>query len=235
MARPGDTQARGENAIEGHPIFAAAYDRFGGVGEGFLRDHRQYLARDLEGSVLDLGAGTGDMFPYFARAAAAEVESEGANASEDGTAQGLAFHGIEPDPHMKRRAKRAASEGPLDIDLRLARAESLPYPDDSIDVTVASLVFCTISDPEHAFAEVSCVLRPGGELRFLEHVRSDGLLGHAQDVLAPAWKIVGAGCHLNRDFEGLLARSPLETIDVETIRAPPPATPILRGRARKRP
>ena len=220
--------------IDGHPIFAAAYDRFGGVGEAFLRDHRQYLARDLEGSVLDLGAGTGDMFPYFARAAAAEGKGEGADASKDGTDRDLALQGIEPDPHMKRRAERAASEEPLDIDLRLARAESLPYPENSIDIAVASLVFCTIADPERAFSEVSRVLRPGGELRFLEHVRSAGLLGRIQDLFAPAWKVLAAGCYLNRDTRVRLARSPLETIEIETIRAPPPATPMLRGRALER-
>jgi ubiquinone/menaquinone biosynthesis C-methylase UbiE len=218
MTRPG--ARRRENAIEGHPIFAAAYDRFGGVGEAFLREHRQYLARDLEGSVLDLGAGTGDMFPYFARAANGDRE--------------VAFRGIEPDPHMKRRAERAASEHSLDVDLRLARAESLPYPDESIDTVIASLVFCTISDPECAFTEVTRVLRPGGELRFLEHVRSDGLLGRVQDLLAPAWRTLAAGCRLDGEFGDVLARSPLETIEIETIRAPPPATPMLRGRARKR-
>jgi ubiquinone/menaquinone biosynthesis C-methylase UbiE len=225
MSQRGSTAAQQgtrqqEGTIDGHPIFAAAYDRFGGIGEDFLAEHRAYLADDLQGSVLDLGAGTGDTFPALARAA----ENE----------EGLSIHAIEPDPHMERRAKRAARQELLDIDLRLARAESLPHPDESFDTVIASLVFCTIADPERALEEIDRVLRPGGELRFLEHVRSDGLFGRAQDLLAPAWKVVGAGCHLNRDFRTLLTRSPLETIDIETIRAPPPATPMLRGTAVRR-
>ena len=211
---------RAEGAIDGHPIFAAAYDRLGGIGEDFLREHRRYLARDLHGSVLDLGAGTGDMFPVLARTA----ESSGE----------LSIHGIEPDPHMEKRAERAAREEALDIDLRLARAESLPYPDESFDTVIASLVFCTIADPERAFEEVHRVLRPGGELRLLEHVRASGFLGRAQDFLAPAWKVAGAGCHLNRNSEALLAAARLEMTEMETIRAPPPATPMIRGTAVKR-
>lgn len=220
MSRETTDETHEEGAIDGHPIFAAAYDRLGGLGEGFLREHRAYLTRDLRGSVLDLGAGTGDLFPYFARAAARDPE--------------LSMHGIEPDPHMKRRAERTAREEGLDIDLRTTRAESLPYPEGSMDVVIASLVFCTIADPDRALREVSRVLGPGGELRFLEHVRSDGLLGRAQDLLAPAWKVVGAGCRLNRETGTILAESPLETIEIDRIRAPPPATPMLRGTAVRR-
>lgn len=207
-------------AIDGHPIFAAAYDRLGGVGERFLREHRAYLAWDLGGSVLDLGAGTGGMFPFLADAIAGNPD--------------LSVHGIEPDPHMKRRAERAASEEGLDVDLDLARAESLPYSDRSFDTVIAAVVFCTIAEPDRALREVHRVLKPGGELRFLEHVRADGPLGRVQDLLAPAWKVVGAGCHLNRDTRTLLIESPLETIEIERFGAPPPATPLLRGTAARR-
>jgi len=170
--------------------------------------------------VCDLGAGTGGMFPFFASAASENPD--------------LSIHGIEPDPHMKRRAERSAGEENLDVDLRLARAESLPYDDDSFDIVVASLVFCTIADPDRALEEVRRVLRPDGELRFLEHVRSDGRFGRLQDLLTPAWKVCGAGCHLNRDFRSVVIESLLEPIEIERIEGPPPATPILRGTAVKR-
>lgn len=208
-----------EGAIDGHPIFAAVYDRFGG-GTSFLREHRAYLARDLRGSVLDLGAGTGDLFPFFASAVDADPT--------------LSIHGVEPDPHMKRRAEQTASEENLNVDLRLARAESLPYDDESFDTVIASLVFCTIADPDRALEEVHRVLRPDGGLCFLEHVRSDGRFGRLQDLLAPAWKVCGAGCHLNRDFRSIVIGSPLEPIEIERIEGPPPATPLLRGTAIKR-
>lgn len=79
--------------------------------------------------------------------------------------------------------------------------QGLPFADESIDVVIASLVFCTIPDVEGALSEVARVLKPGGEFRFLEHVRGDGTIGIAHDVLAPVWYTVAGGCHLNRETD----------------------------------
>ncbi|MFC6964172.1 class I SAM-dependent methyltransferase [Halocatena marina] len=84
----------------------------------------------------------------------------------------LHLHAIEPDPHRRRQAKRTASTHGLDVHLRSGRAESLPYADDTFDVIIASAVFCTVQDPSRALTEVHRVVKPDGEFRFLEHVRS---------------------------------------------------------------
>lgn len=177
------------SGVEGapsHPLFAAVYDPvMRPVEADLLVEHREYLSADLHGSVLDLGAGTGAMFPYFARA----VDRD----------QTLSVHAIEPDSHMRRRARRAAEEANLDVDLRSAGAQSLPYDVDSFDVVVASLVFCTIPNVEAALDEVARVLRPNGEFRFLEHVRADGWMAGVQAAVDPIWRIGAAGCHLTRE------------------------------------
>ncbi|QLG64035.1 class I SAM-dependent methyltransferase [Halorarum salinum] len=89
----------------------------------------------------------------------------------------------------------------LEIAVEDAGAEALPFADESFDVVIASLVFCTILDVEAALLEVARVLKPGGEFRFLEHVRDDGTVEISHDVLAPAWHTVAGGCHLNRETD----------------------------------
>lgn len=156
-----------ESTTNAHPVFAAVYDFTSRWREErFMPEHRQYLSAGLDGTVLDVGAGTGDMFPYFKTAA--ERDSS------------LQLHGIEPDPAMKRRAENRAVETGITIDLRAARAESLPYEDESFDVVIACTVFCTIPDVERALTEIYRVLKSGGELRFHEHVRADSASSHVQ-------------------------------------------------------
>jgi ubiquinone/menaquinone biosynthesis C-methylase UbiE len=183
-----------------HPLFAAVYDPLmQNAEEQLLPRHREYLARDLSGRVLDVGSGTGAMFPYFV-ALAGEVE----------------FHGVEPDPHMRKRARREARTIGLPIDLRERSAESLPYPDDHFDVVVAGLVFCTIPDPEAALEEIGRVLKPGGEFRFLEHVHDVGWRARLQSVVEPAWEQIAGGCRLTRETGELFTgHEAFEVVDFE--------------------
>jgi ubiquinone/menaquinone biosynthesis C-methylase UbiE len=213
------SQQSQERDTEGHPVFAAVYDFQGRWREEkFMREHRQYLAEDLRGSVLDIGPGTGDMFPYFKKAAERDPS--------------LQFHGIEPDPHMRKRAKKRATETEISIDLRSGRAESLPYEDERFDVVIACSVLCTVSDVEQTLKEIHRVLTPSGELRFCEHVRSDGLTGRFQDTINPLWKRFNAGCHLNRQTEKTIRKSPLEIAEIDYLDSR--FQPIKRGRAFRR-
>jgi len=162
-----------------HPLFARLYDPVMSVPERLvLADHREYLGDDLAGSVLDIGSGTGAMFPYFGG--------------------DLSVQAIEPDPHMRQQAVERASETTAEITLTDASAENLPYGDDTFDAVVASFVFCTIPDHKRALDEVARVLRPGGEFRFVEHVRARDALGAVHDALAPGWYHAAGGCNLNR-------------------------------------
>ncbi|WP_049988926.1 class I SAM-dependent methyltransferase [Natrinema salifodinae] len=202
-----------------HPVFAALYDRC--TPDRFLLGpHREYLAADLSGRVLDLGAGNGPMFPYAADAGADDLE----------------YHAIDPDPNMRRRAAKKADRVGLPVHLRDARAETLPYVDDAFDVVLSGLVFCTIADPDAALDEVARVLRPGGELRFLEHVRNDGWRARAQDRLTPLWERAAGGCQLNREtVERFVGHDGFDVREIERLGIGLfPATPIVRGRLGRR-
>jgi SAM-dependent methyltransferase len=182
----GTSHDHGDTSDEGpaHPWFARLYDPVMRASEAELfPPHREYLARDIAGDVLDLGAGTGAMLSYYE----GPIESGAAEVTM-----------LEPDPHMREQAVGAAREAGLDVAVSDARAESLPFPDDSFDVVVASMVFCTIPDPEAALDEAARVLRPGGEFRFLEHVAESGWRRYAQRVLAPLWSRAAGGCQLTR-------------------------------------
>lgn len=213
-------QQQRDQSIDGHPIFAALYDRMAKYPEeNIFPEHRRYLTRNLQGAVLVLGVGTGAMFSYLKKAHR--------EATQQGTS--LQVHGIEPDPHMRRRAKEKAEQTGLPIDIRPARAESLPYDDETFETLITFSVFCTISDVEQAVNEVHRVLQPNGELRFYEHVHSDGLTGRVQDILTPIWKRTFAGCHLNRDTENVFRESALDIVEITTTDLFFPTTPVIRG------
>jgi ubiquinone/menaquinone biosynthesis C-methylase UbiE len=200
-------------------VFARVYDPFMAAAEEKLfPPHREYLT-DVSGEVLDVGSGTGANFPYFA------------------DRPDVRLHAVEPDPHMASRARRRAAELGLEVDLREVGAEALPYADDSMDAVVAGIVFCTIPDPEAALEEVARVLKPGGEFRFLEHVRDHGRTAWAQAVVEPVWKPLAGGCHVTRDTAGLFAaHEAFEVVEIERVDAGFfPADPFVRGRLTRRP
>lgn len=173
---------------KGNPLIARLYDPVMAIPERtVLPPYRETLVEGLGGEVLDLGAGTGALFPYFDR-----IDSD--------TIQVTA---IEPDPGMRTQAYERAEGLDVDIDVVDADGQDLPYDDAAFDAVVASFVFCTIPDHERALSEVARVLKDGGEFRFLEHVRADGVAGAAHDGLTPCWHAVAGGCHLNRETDRL--------------------------------
>ena len=197
-----------------HPLFAAVYDPLV-PEERLFAPHREYLAAGLTGPVLDLGAGTGASFPHL---------------------RGTDLHAIEPDPHMRRRAARRARELGIDVEIRAHRAEALTYDDDTFDAVLAGIVFCTVDDPELALSEVARVLRPGGEFRFLEHVRDDGWRARLQRAIDPIWTKTTGGCHLTRDTAAtFVGHDAFDVIEIERVEAGiTPVRPFVRGRLRRR-
>ncbi|MFC3957939.1 class I SAM-dependent methyltransferase [Halovivax cerinus] len=214
-----------------HPLFARLYRAFDPIDRRTFGPHRRDLASDLAGRVVDLGAGDGAMFPYVVagpRGTARTVDdSTGAESS-------LEYHAVEPDRTMRRRARSRAADVGLTVSFHDARAEALPFEDDSVDVVVSSLVFCSVDDPDAARSELARVLRPGGEVRFLEHVGGSGRYRTLQNAVTPVWKRVAGGCHLNRDTAAQFdADARFETVEcVDTGVRTYPAAPVVRGQLR---
>ncbi|MDX6626532.1 MAG: hypothetical protein QOE56_1521 [Solirubrobacterales bacterium] len=198
-------------------LFVAAYDRgLKATEEAGLRRMRAELLAGARGRVLEIGAGTGinlDLYP---------------DAVEE-----LVL--VEPDPHMARRLRTKVAASARGAEIVEAPAERLPYGDGSFETAVATLVFCTIPEPSAALAELARVLKPGGRLLFVEHVRSrhPGLASW-QDRLEKPWRFLADGCHCNRDTLATIAASSFELGAVEHDRlpkAPPIVRPLVRGSA----
>jgi ubiquinone/menaquinone biosynthesis C-methylase UbiE len=197
--------------------FAALYDRsFKTAEEAGLREMRRQLLAGAGGRVLELGAGTGlnlDLYP-------------------DGVEQLVL---LEPDPHMAKRLRATVANSPRPVAVSEAPAERLPFEDSSFDAAVATLVFCTIPDPAAAMTELSRVLKPGGRLLFLEHVRAeDPKLARWQDRLEKPWRFVGDGCHCNRDTVATIESSSFEIDEIQHElfpKAPRIVSPLVQGSA----
>ncbi|HYJ22071.1 MAG TPA: class I SAM-dependent methyltransferase [Solirubrobacterales bacterium] len=197
--------------------FAALYERsFKATEEAGLRQMRRELLAGAGGRVLELGAGTGlnlELYP-------------------DGVEDLVV---LEPDPHMAKRLRATVAASPRRASVSEASAERLPFEDAGFDTVVATLVFCTIPDPDAALAEVARVLKPGGRLLFLEHVRAeDPKLARWQDRLEKPWRFVGDGCHCNRDTVASIAAARFEIEGVQHDRlpkAPPIVSPLVQGSA----
>lgn len=116
-----------------------------------------------------------------------------------------------------------------------APAEALPFADDTFDTGVATLVLCTVPDPAAAVTELARVLKPGGRLLFIEHVRSDDPdRARWQDRLEKPWRFMADGCYCNRDTEAMLGSSAFRVEELEHGKMPkamPIVRPLIRGSA----
>lgn len=199
-------------------LFAFGYDRaMRATEDGGLADRRRELLAQAQGRVLEIGAGTGANLVHY----------------PEGLSQ-LTL--TEPEGPMARRLTNKLAESGRDATVKIARAERLPFEDGSFDTVVATLVFCTVDSMDAALKEVKRVLAPGGKLLFLEHVRStDRKASRRQDRFHGIWRVVGHGCHCNRDTVAAFGVAGLDVLDLEQARMPKAVSivkPLVIGSAR---
>jgi ubiquinone/menaquinone biosynthesis C-methylase UbiE len=199
----------------GNPFFAAVYDRLMASTErAGLADRRAALITDARGATLELGAGTGLNLRHYPDAVTELVLTE-------------------PDSHMARRLRSRVADAGRPVEVVEAPAERLPLEDARFDTAVVTLVLCTVKEPAQALAEIARVLKPGGRLLFIEHVRADASgLVRWQDRLERPWGWIAGGCHPNRDTVGSLDASALRVESVERgemPKAPPLVKPLVAG------
>jgi SAM-dependent methyltransferase len=197
--------------------FAVLYDPFVWVGERTgLREHRKTLLSHAHGWTLEIGGGTGLNLPHY----------------PDGIDELVL---AEPDAAMRSRLNKRLARGGRRARLVDAPAERLPFPSASVDTVVSTLVLCTVDAPDVALREIARVLRPGGQLLFLEHVRSESpTLARWQDRLAGPWRRFARGCRCNRATAELITTCgfDLEQTSGTSWRGMPPIVrPLIVGRA----
>jgi ubiquinone/menaquinone biosynthesis C-methylase UbiE len=198
-------------------VFAAGYDRIMAAPEkAVLQGHRADLIGRARGSVLEIGGGTGANLRFY-----------GPQVSE------LVL--TEPERPMAQRLERKLAELSLPASVVAAPAERLPFEDAHFDFVVSTLVLCTVVDQPRALAEVHRVLKPTGQLLFLEHVRSDDAgLARWQDRLHGVQIRLGHGCHCNRPTLQEIRLAGFTTTELQHDRlrkAPPIVRPLIVGAA----
>ena len=196
-------------------IMARLYDPFLWLGEiAGMRRRRRALLAGAYGRVVEIGAGTGLNIEHYPEDVAELVLSE-------------------PEPAMRRRLGCRLEQNRRVARIIDAPAEHLPLADASVDTVVSTLVLCTVDDPEGALREIARVLRPNGQLLFIEHVRaSSRLLAAFQDRLVTPWRHFAGGCLCNRPTTELMRACgfTVEADDVVWRGMPAIVHPLRAGR-----
>ena len=204
-----------------NPFFARWYTRMVASEDGEQVAHRQEALDGLSGRVFELGAGTGNNFAHYPSTVTALVAAE-------------------PEPYLRERAAEAAATAPVPVDVVDAVADDLPFEDGSFDAAVACLVLCTVPDQARALAEMKRIVKPGGELRFYEHVHADRQPLRAVLELfdrSRLWPTVSGGCHPTRQTLSAIETAGFEIERSRQFRYSPspviPSVPHILGTARR--
>ncbi|MFN8128359.1 MAG: methyltransferase domain-containing protein [Candidatus Nanopelagicales bacterium] len=201
-----------------HPIFTQIYRVLARAEDsGAIGRARTKVSAELSGRVLIVGLGPAEDLHHLP-AAVTEVVA------------------VEPSASMRRAAATAIARAPMPVEVIAGMGEDLPLPDASVDGVLFAYVLCTVEDPQRVVAEALRVLRPGGTIAVLEHVRAEEgtWMRRAQRVLAPVWPRVAGGCRCDQDTLALFTKAGLDTTGLRssTMAPVPPVAPGLVGTIR---
>jgi len=180
-----------------------------------MRERRAQVIPGATGVVLEVGIGSGLNLPFYSRGV-------------------TRLYGIDSSPELLTMTRRKLGALAFPVELLCQPAERLPLDDGSIDTVVTTWTLCSIAAPEEALREVRRVLRPEGQLLFIEHGFSpDARVAAWQSRLTPVWKRVAGGCHLNRKIDVLLRSAGFHIVNLQTtyLPGPRPMTYTYQGSA----
>lgn len=175
--------------------------------KGWQGERRSRLLSEAGGEALEIGGGTGANLPHYRDVRRLVI--------------------TEPDPFMRKKLLPKLDQSTVPAEVLDAGAQNLPFEDDSFDVAVSTLVLCTVPDQREALAEIRRVLRPGGKLLFMEHVRGTGRISRRQDLLLPLWRRLFGGCHPNRDTLTSIKSAGFGVRSLERFEPPVPFSGIV--------
>jgi SAM-dependent methyltransferase len=193
-----------------------------GLALGDDAQHRLYGARKrrlfagLEGTVVEIGPGTGVNLPYLPG--------------------GLRWIGLEPNPHMHGYLREQLATRALDAELRTDPAQDTGLPDACADAVVSTLVLCSVPRLDDTLAELRRILKPGGRLLLIEHVAAPPgtWLRTLQRGVRPVWRRLADGCHPDRDTGAALRRAGFASVSIEDFDTGlPVVSPHIMGTATK--
>ena len=177
-------------------------------------DYKRSLFAGLQGTVVEIGPGTGVNLPYLP--------------------DGLRWIGLEPNPHMHGHIRDRLAGRTLDAEIRTDPAQDTGLPDDSVDAVISTLVLCSVPDVADTLAELRRILRPGGRLLFIEHVAAEEHtpLCWVQHGIRPLWRAVADGCRPDRNTGAQLRRAGFSAVEFERFTiGVPPVSPHIVGTA----
>lgn len=204
-----------------HPFFARLYPRIAAVADAAGgSQHRRQLLAGLHGRVVELGSGNGANFAHYPSQVSEVVA-------------------VEPEAGLRRQAEWAAGQSAIAIRVVSGEADTLDLPADSFDAAVASLVLCSVPDPARSLTALYRLLRPGGQLRFYEHVRSSHPVARRlQDAIDRPWSAIAGGCHCNRPTLDAITTAGFtvdrnDSFSFRPARLPTPTAPMILGQAHR--
>lgn len=190
-------------------LFAWGLENLSAEYEQAIAQRKQNLLGNLQGHILEIGPGTGANLPYYPA--------------------GIHWIGVEPNPHMHDYLREKAQTLGLNIELHQGTAERLPVDDNQMDAVVSTLVLCSVPDLAGTLAEIVRVLKPGGQFMFIEHVAASKgtLLRQVQRGIRPVWKMLGDGCHPDRETWKALEAAGFGQVNYEHFSGPVPI-PVVK-------
>lgn len=176
---------------------------------------RRRVVPEAEGDVIEVGFGSGHNLPFYSDAVRSVT-------------------GIDPSVELKDLAVERISEARVPIEIVNQSAEEMPFENAHFDSAVVTWTFCTVPSAEKVLSELRRVLKPGGQLMFVEHGRSpDAKTAKWQDRVNPIWKPIGGGCNINRKIDEAIRNSGFNITDLDhpAIKGPAIMTYQYLGRA----